>query len=69
MKNYQAMARYVELRQQRQDLRAIDVWSWVSNDDPGLAQNIDQYICRHHWVVSDEEDRCYCDQCGADGDG
>lgn len=22
----------------------------------------------HSWVCSDEDDRCYCEYCGADGD-
>lgn len=24
--------------------------------------------CRHQWAISEETDRAYCQQCGADGD-
>lgn len=24
--------------------------------------------CAHEWVINEESDRCYCLNCGADGD-
>lgn len=68
MRNYKAMSRYVEVRAQRPDLRAKDIWAWVNCDDPGTAQSIDQFICSHDWAINEESDRCYCLNCGADGD-
>lgn len=60
---------YFRLRLARPELKASDVYRYVSTNEPGLAQNIDQFLCRHSWVVSEENDRCYCCLCLMDGDG
>lgn len=47
--------------------RAIDVYRFIRGDDP-LAANMEQFTCGHHWAVNEETDRCYCLNCGLDGD-
>lgn len=60
---------YFFLRMQRPDLRAIDIYRYVTTDEPGMAQNIDQFLCRHEWAISGENDSYYCGLCSMDGDG
>lgn len=66
MKNYAAMAEYVRVRAQRPDVRAVDVWRFVTDDD-SQYMTLDQHKCRHSWAY-DDTDRCYCQYCGLDGD-
>lgn len=37
-------------------------------DDDGYPGRCPSTGGPHHWVVSDEDDHCYCELCGADGD-
>lgn len=59
-------ARYFQLRADRPDVPARFAFGYVTDAYPD-AQNIDQAMCRHHWA-HDDMDRCYCLNCGADGD-
>lgn len=59
---------YREIRSAHPLIPARKVYAFASDDDRGAAHNIKQYICRHDWVISDETDRCYCSDCGMDGD-
>lgn len=65
--NHLAAYHYLELRRQRQDVPAVIAWNFVNGEYPE-AQNVDQAMCRHKWVINGESDRCYCCYCGADGD-
>jgi hypothetical protein len=42
----------------------------ATEDDLEAASAIgsDNPFCRHDWAVNEESDRCYCLNCGADGD-
>lgn len=61
---------YLALRAARPEIPARSVHAWLTCDDPGLAQNIDQFLCRHEWPRDlQERDRCLCVHCGLDGDG
>lgn len=64
-RDYAAMAQYVELRRQQPGARAVDVWNYVRGDQ---VVTFDQFICEHDWTISLESDRCYCLNCGMDGD-
>ena len=59
---------YFALRSERPEVPAWRALAYVSGDYPD-AQNIDQVMGRHEWATSGEDDRCYCLNCGADGDG
>lgn len=56
---------YVMLRAAHPTVPAIHIVEYIKTS-PGV--NLDQFICRHDWVISEETDRCYCTLCGADGD-
>lgn len=42
----------------------------ATEEDVEAAQSIgsDNPFCIHDWAVNEESDRCYCLNCGADGD-
>lgn len=61
-------ARYQALRQEFPRIRAQTIHAYIK-DDQGL--DLQQFRCGtewgHDWAYSDM-DRCYCMNCGADGD-
>lgn len=61
--------RAAQYRQERADMRyrALDVWHYLNGDDP-LAANLEQFTCRHQFAIDETSDRCYCLNCGLDGD-
>lgn len=59
---------YREIRATHPLIPARTVYAYAADDDRGIISNIEQYICRHDWVISEETDRCYCSCCGLDGD-
>lgn len=68
IQHFAATAReYREIRQARPLIPARKVVAFIN--DPDICQNIDQYVCRHDWVINEESDRCLCSSCGMDGDG
>ncbi len=60
---------YFNLRASRPDVRAADTLAFVKGELDPLAGTLDQALCDHDWVLSEETDRCYCCYCGMDGDG
>lgn len=58
---------YLQLRKSRPDVPALIAWDYINGNCPD-AQNVDQAMCRHDWAINGEDDRCYCLNCGADGD-
>ena len=63
---------YLHLRATRPDVRAVDAWAFIHNDDAAV-RNIDQFLCRHRWSSGEDEDTgreiaIYCVYCGACGD-
>jgi hypothetical protein len=65
MPDYATMNQYVQMRQAHPERRALDVWNYLHRDE---AMSFEQFTCRHEWVISEEDDRCYCCYCLADGD-
>lgn len=58
-------SQYAALRAGMQ-YRAKDVVAFLR--DPDVCQNVEQFVCRHDWAINEESDRCYCLNCGKDGD-
>lgn len=58
---------YRSIRRQNPTIPARYVAEYL--DDPGIAQNIEQYVCRHEWPAVEECERSLCSLCGMDGDG
>lgn len=69
---------YRRLRAEHPRVAAGKVLAFLKDDD-SMACNLDQYLCHHKWSYTgsayggDEasyhgEGRCYCVNCGMDGD-
>lgn len=67
MRDYLAAHNYQQIRRERPNIPAMVVWNYVNGEYPE-AQNVDQAMCRHEWAINGESDRCYCMNCGMDGD-
>lgn len=77
MRDYQAMAAYVELRKQYPNARAVDLYGYAQSGGDGGT--FEQFKCSHEFVYTGTayggdddsymgEGRCYCAKCGLDGD-
>lgn len=67
MRDYLAAHHYQQMRREHPQYPARLVWDFVNGNYPDAA-NLEQAACRHEWAINGESDRCYCLNCGADGD-
>lgn len=56
---------YAKTRAANPLVPARKILAWLKDEG---GEPLEQFLCAHDWVISEETDRCYCCLCGADGD-
>ena len=59
-------AAYTKLRQKYPNKTPERIMDYLNGNDGDIP--FEQATCSHEWATDGESDRCYCLNCGADGD-